>query len=534
MDVDFHPTDDTKCIASGPLGRAFYSTNGGVNWTAATGLAAGSRRVEVTYATATPTTVYASVELNSGEVYRSVDGGHTYTLRNTGTNYLGGQGWYDNTVWAGDPTNANLVVVGGLDLYRSGNGGTTLTQISQWWLAPASPHADHHMIVSHPKYNGTSNRTVYFGNDGGIYKAGDVTTVVGTTGWQVLNHNYGVTQFYGAAGNTSSGRIVGGTQDNGTIRYSPPPGANTGPQGYTTMFGGDGGLAASDPTNPNFFYGEYVHLQIHRSINAGASSSYIFTGITDVPNNTNFIAPFILDPNNPNTMLAGGLSLWRSTNVTASTPTWASIKPATASFISAVDAARLASNIIWVGHNNGDVYRSTNGTAASPTWTQMDNGATPLPDRYCTRVTISSGNSSRVYATFGGYLSGNIWKTTNGGTSWADIGTSLPATPVYDVEEHPSNPNFLYAATEIGVFASANGGTTWYPTNLGPANVAVFELTWMKTLLVAVTHGRGLFWIDLSSAAPAPSGSALAPATPAVVAPEAPAVERSVSPLISP
>ena len=160
------------------------------------------------------------------------------------------------------------------------------------------------------------------------------------------------------------------------------------------------------------------------------------------------------------------------------------------------------SSIIWVGHNNGDVFKTTNGTVASPTWTAMDNGATPLPNRYCTRVTISPSNPNQVYATFGGYNSGNIWKSTNGGTNWTNVSASLPDAPVYDVDEHPGNPNFLYAATEVGVFASSNGGTTWFPTNLGPANVAVFELTWMKRLLVAVTHGRGLFWIDLTTAAP--------------------------------
>jgi hypothetical protein len=95
---------------------------------------------------------------------------------------------------------------------------------------------------------------VYFGNDGGVYQSTDIRASIDTTGWLALNNNYGVTQFYGAAGNTSTGKIVGGAQDNGTLRYTPPPGSNTGPQGFTTMFGGDGGYSASDPTDPNFFY----------------------------------------------------------------------------------------------------------------------------------------------------------------------------------------------------------------------------------------------------------------------------------------
>src|ERR1043166_686 len=315
MDLQFHPTDNNQAIASGRSGEAWYSTNGGLSWTAATGIPSGSGRVEITYSPSGPKTVFASVDRNSGELYRSTDGGHTYSLRNTGSNYLSGQGWYDNALWA-DPTSTNRVIVGGLDLWRSTNGGATLTKISQWFSAPASAHADHHVIVHSPAFNGTTVKTVFFGNDGGVYRANDVYTVSLTSGWQELNNHLGITQFYGGAGNASTSVLVGGTQDNGSLRYT----TNGGTEGWTTMFGGDGGFSAADQSDGNYFYGEYVYLQIHRSANGGRSSSYIYSGITDVGSSANFIAPFILDPNNPNLMLGGGLSLWRSTNVKAASP----------------------------------------------------------------------------------------------------------------------------------------------------------------------------------------------------------------------
>jgi len=114
--IAFNPADSTQAIASGYNGHTFYSIDGGQSWVAATGIPAVSGfvvdRVELAYSSSNPTIVYASVDNSSGQVYRSLDGGHTYALRNTGNNYLSSQGWYDNVVWA-DPINTNTVLVGG-------------------------------------------------------------------------------------------------------------------------------------------------------------------------------------------------------------------------------------------------------------------------------------------------------------------------------------------------------------------------------------------------------------------------------------
>ena len=146
------------------------------------------------------------------------------------TNYLGDQGWYGNSIWAGDPKDANLVLVGGINLWRSTDGGDTLIDISTWW-EDRSCHADHHCIVADPKYDGVANSTVYFGNDGGIYKAQNARTVGDDpqppriAGWIKLDNSFGVTQFYSGAGNPATGMIIGGAQDNGTLTYRPQSGS---------------------------------------------------------------------------------------------------------------------------------------------------------------------------------------------------------------------------------------------------------------------------------------------------------------------
>jgi photosystem II stability/assembly factor-like uncharacterized protein len=528
-DVDFHPRDNAKAVAGALTnGEAYYSTDGGQHWTAATHAQPWSGRVELTYAVKNPTRVYASVANGSGEIWRSLNGGKTYTRRKgladgAPVAYLGDQGWYDNVIWAGDPTDDNLVVVGGIDLWRSTDGGSTLRDISTWW-DPRSAHADQHCIVAHPGYNGKTNRRVFFGNDGGIFTTTNVRTVGSdaqpprVTGWQELDNTYGVTQFYAGAGNAASGSIIGGAQDNGTLLFTSAAGS----EGWTEMFGGDGGWCAADPTDPNVFYGEYVYLNVHRSLDGGASADYIsgqfWNGtewtwkpvpyrIPDAKNqNALFIAPFVLDPNAPDRLLAGGLSVWRTDdakrpNTDNTGPAWRAIKPSAGSLISALAVAKGASDVVWVGHEDGQLFKATNATASTPLWRKLDHtGSQPLPiHRYCTGITIDAQQHDTVYVTFGGYAQGNVWKTSDGGTTWSNLGQALPAAPVRALAIHPDHPGFLYAGTEVGVFASEDGGVHWSPTNEGPTNCSVDDLFWMDRVLVCVTHGRGMFSIDLTN-----------------------------------
>jgi photosystem II stability/assembly factor-like uncharacterized protein len=535
-DVDFDMSDSSKAVAGGlNNGKAYYTIDGGKTWKPATRDGRWAGRVELAYAAANANIVYASVDVNGGEIWRSVNGGVNYEKRSSlsadgqRARYLGEQGWYDNIIWAGDPTKSDLVIVGGIDLWRSTDGGNTLIDISTWWHK-RSAHADHHVIVAHPEFNGTSNKTVFFGNDGGVYVTNDVYTVGNNAeqprikGWKELINSYGVTQFYGGAGHPDSGIIIGGAQDNGTLLYDPAAGIEK----WIEIEGGDGGWCASDPTDSSCFYGEYVYLAIHRSLNSGKNVEYIngqhFDEAADewvwkpVPyrisdsmnQNALFIAPFILDINNPNRLLAGGMLLWRTNNAKARNtsrtgPAWASIKPDIGIYISTIAVARGNSDIIWVGHahnqgmtESGSVYRTINGTSNNPVWEKMDDqGPRSLPNRYCTRIVIDNVNHNIVYVTFGGYNRGNVWMTDDGGETWSNIGNALPEAPVRTLAIHPQNAAFLYIGTEIGVFASEDRGMTWSPTNEGPTNCSVDELFWMGEKLVCVTHGRGMFQIDL-------------------------------------
>jgi len=521
LDVKFHPTDGTRAVAGRDDGNALYTTDGGANWAAAAGLPANGERIELAYAAAAPNVVFASVTRRVGNVhstaglFRSLDGGQNYAARNTTVNYLGSQGWYDNAIWVdpvGTTPGALQVVVGGIDLWRSADSGTTLTAISDWRRIPQpgdSAHADQHVIVSHPAYNGTTNRTVFFGNDGGLYRANDVTTVTTSSGWTSLNNGLGITQFYGAAVNRTTGVLVGGTQDNATLRWGgtgtnwTATGVMLPPPAPPLVYTGDGGFCAFDAGSPGTAFGEYPWLVVHRSTDGGVQAAPINAGILDSgnPMTANFIAPFVLDPNNADRLLAGGRDLWRSNDARAGVPTWNSIKGAATAFISAIAVAEGNSDVIWVGHNDGEVYRTVNGTDMNPVWDRMDNNATALPDRWVSRIAIDRNDSNRVWVTFQGYVADNVHRTTDGGATWTRrtgvAPGAIPSIPVTSIALHRTEPGFVYVGTDLGLYASEDDGATWSTSNDGPSNVPVDELIWQgNRTLYAVTHGRGVYSAD--------------------------------------
>lgn len=463
----------------------------------------GAGRIEFAYALSNSQIIYASRDnavSNSGQIYKSTDGGSSWALVST-PGHLDTQGFYDNAIWI-SPTNADFVVIGGIDAYRSTDGGRIWAKISDWQRWPDSAHADFHAIVPHPGFNGSDNRTVFFGNDGGIWKAADIATTTLARGWTDLNNSLGITQFYGGAGNIDAAKIIGGSQDNGHLMY-------TGSLTWVQSVGGDGGFVAVDPADADYMYGEYAYLDLYRSTDGGKTYYDVCSGISEAnstycggADDALFIAPFVLDPNNSNTMLAGAASLWRSTNVKALIPSWRAIKArvydinGNVRHISAIAAANGNSDIIWVGYTNGNVYHTANGTSSSPVWTKVSG----LPARYVMRILIDSDNNNKVYAAFGGYDSDNIYMTSDGGVTWNNIAGNIPHAPVSSIVRHPANADWLYAGTEVGVYASENGGTTWSTTNDGPANVPVDELFWYSNnQLVAATHGRGMFMLTFNS-----------------------------------
>lgn len=503
MDVVFHPTNPNRVLAhvidysGGWFHQAFSSNDAGASWQAIPGIPIypgfTDGRMEFAFAPSNPQIAYMTTAGDGGRVWKSVDAGATFVQ--VTPNPVGLFTWYTNFVWV-DPTNPNIVVVPG-GPHKSVDGGVTFQPIGSGYILTNQPHPDVHFGTNGPTYNGIADNPMYVCTDGGVFRAPNLYAANTSSGWEPLYRGYDTTQFYSADGDLNAGIFVGGLQDNGTLRTT----VNS--TDAHMMYGGDGGFVAIDHQNPNYIYSEYINLDVVRSTDGGNSAGEIRTGLGDALANANFIAPLVLDQNQPTTLLGGGSQLWRTTNARDAQPTWGSIRGPGSDKISAIEIASGNSNNIWVGQNNGIIEHTTNGTAGSPTWVTGDPNNT-LPKRYVQRIRIDPSNPNRVYACLGGFASDNLWVSNDSGGSWTRItgtgNTALPASPIRDMAIHPVRPNWIYAATVVGIFASTDGGATWQTTNMGPAAVDINELKFLpnSAVLLAGTHGRGMWTINLS------------------------------------
>ncbi|MBI4863044.1 MAG: hypothetical protein HY815_22685 [Candidatus Riflebacteria bacterium] len=436
-----------------------------------------------------------------------------------------GQGWYDNVI-AVDPTDRNRIFLGGIDLWRSDDAGATWGLASLWWPKTGSAycHADHHAIVFDPGYDGTTNQTVYIGNDGGVFRANNnALAAVATAAYNprapcgtapapavsytCLNNRYGVTQFYHGAVAATGTVYIGGTQDNGTLKYDPASPENN----WVEIFGGDGGYCAIDPTNSDTMYMEVPYLGLRKSIDGGANSFAAVSGITEPTGNFAFISPFAMDPSNPNRLWIGGRQPWRTTDGAQS---WTSANSGVTLTTGRVSAWAVAPSgggqIVYLATQDGEVYRSADALATAPVWTPIRGNLPPIPTPpalppYISSLAVHPTDPNHLFVTYSSFdvSGGQIFRTLDasagGSTIWSPaVGSgagSIPNLPVHVLVINPVDPTLLFVGTDLGVLASSDAAATWCNVNgTSLANVVVEHLAYQGPgTLFAFTHGRGVY-----------------------------------------
>ena len=424
------------------------------------------------------------------------------------TDVCSGQCNYDLTAVVA-PDNANHLLVGGVALYLSADGGTSLASIGNGYAGDPL-HVDQHALAM------PDASTVYVANDGGFW-VGAVNwgTPSGTT-WQDRNTNLCAFQFYGFAQHPTDGsRFLGGTQDIGAMSVLPG-GA------WAMAFGGDGGFAEWDPSNPLYAYWMVQWGSLFQSsrMDVSPTTSYLclmnFGGChcnSCAPDGISpFLVPIALDANSPNTLYTGVRKVWKSPNLyTSASSDWTAISGTLTSnsgyIIDTVHSAKNngVSGTLYAGTQDGRAWVTRDGGA---TWADISSG---LPAAAVTSFTTDPADGRRVLVTLSGFGGAHVFRSLNAGASWLDISGSLPSHPFNTIVLSPTDSNHAYAGSDFGVFENALVWTTSTWTSLFPnlPAVSVQQLQFSKAngRLRAATFGRGIWELGSTGIAlPAVSG----------------------------
>ncbi|NNE29737.1 MAG: T9SS type A sorting domain-containing protein [Saprospiraceae bacterium] len=506
MDLEVHPSNPNivfvGCGNLGSPGHGIYRTlDGGASWTKAgnplPAFFGGKAMLDI--APSDPDVVYASIgNSTSGSngaswLCRSQDGGDSWQVVNQ-EDYSRWQGWFSHDV-AVHPVNEDFIMVVGIDIWRSYNGGQTLTKQTVGGVAFGTPaigfpdgpsdfsHSDHHDIIFDP----SETNTIYFANDGGLYGSFD-----GGNNFESLNGGLQTTQFYNgvSVSQSQSDHFVGGLQDNSTVIYRND-------LAWTRVIGGDGSWTAWNPIDADNLYGSAQYLFVARSQD-GADS---FQGVEPPEfggESTVFIAPYILSPSNPNTLFAGRSHLYISYDRGDS---WAFAnggEPLNGDPIFALECSPTHDNMVYAAtaplNSRPSVFASTNGGSSFADITGN------LPDRYINDLTVDPNGPSTTFAVMGGFGSGHVFRTTGHNGVWVDLTGDLPDVPTSAVIVDPLNSDHIYVGNDLGVYFSSDGGQTWEDFNDGISDgclIMDLKIHESDRLLYVGSHGKGAYKREL-------------------------------------
>ena len=548
------------------------TTNSGATWTELTSTAnaaithlpadnPANGRIGLAVAPSDETRVYVNYANDPNGAFESwhvsTDGGATFTapaqaqvqLRVPVTNSSYVYGWWFAKTFV-DPKDQNHVIVTGLCLWSSTDGGTTFP------TDDCSVHADQHAMAWDPN---VANQ-VYLGNDGGFY----TSTQNGASGTWTPAAYQPWPQFVGLdVSEQDPTRIIGGLQDNGSQRSWNDSGATVAPNQWNSVFGGDGQQNLIDPQNQQIVYSCLQYGICSVSYNGGNSSNE-FDAESGNPQSATaarhvYFTPLAFDPSNPSTVYYAGDIVNVSHDDGA---TWAQISPNLGGpnpgtetdplyaghygAVTTISVARQNPQIVWVGTDTGMVWKTTNALSSPtmPTWTQVGG----LPTRWVSKVLVNENDPQVVYVAFSGYRAGDnlpyIERTNDGGATWTNLSTNLPEATVNDIVQANGR---LYVATDTGVYVSepsadpvAGAAFNWMqlgsnlpntaatalrfipppPPAIGPTgSQAVVPIGGLGTMFVS-TFGRGVWALPLTVPAaniPEAPNPLLLPATALVV-----------------
>jgi len=448
-------------------------------------------RVELAVCSSDPEVMYVlgSVNGSASNTYVSNNGGNTWTSRSApgvipGQDFTNGQAWYDLDI-AVDPFNCGHIIAGGVPAFESNLQGISWSQL------PGNMHVDQHNITFDPQIQGR----VLFGNDGGIW--------LSNNGGQTIldkNEGYVTTQFYYGAIHPEVGSpyLLGGTQDNNSLQIT-----ETGLSPANSVWGGDGVFCFIDQNEPNIqivssqggIYG--LSTDGGGDFGFGATINGEFINRSGYDDEANILYGQV-----------NGADFFRW-NINTGFSEDVDIASQGIS-VSAVKADPNTPNRVYFGGQSGRIIRVDNAHTGNPVAGTLVGILPGGASVSC--VYLDKQNPNHILASlfnFGANLK-NVWLTLDGGTEWVSIEGDLPDMPVRWAIFDPADHDRVMIATEAGVWITDNvdgDATHWEP--ISPSNgmpfvkVSMLFIRDSDKVVLAATHGRGLFTTDVFSAAAA-------------------------------
>ncbi|MCH8144917.1 MAG: sialidase [Gemmatimonadetes bacterium] len=529
--------------SGGPGSGIHMSRDGGDSWTKLEGnglplLPVG--KVDICLTLANSSRVYALIETGdgvpwhgqeteSGELWRSDDGGHNWQLMTHDRNLGGRTGYYNNCVVLPDDPDEVFFLTAAF--VHSTDGGRTGTPLS----GRQRPGGDYHDMWIDP----TNGDRMIVGNDGGAA----VSVNRGKTWHRVqlpIAQMYHVT-----ADNAIPYNVMGNRQDGPSTRG--PSNSRVGgfggggiPRGmWHSVGGGESGFATPDPTDPNIIWSS--------ASGSGARGGIVvrydertrqFRPVEVWPENTGgwpaaelkyrfqWTFPLHVSLHDNNTIFVTSQHVHRTTNGGQS---WQVISPDLTTndkskqgisggltpdnigveyccVIYAFDQSPVDANVLWTGSNDGLMHVTRDG---GQSWTNVTDNIPDLPpDGVVRSIDASKWDAAKAYIAIEHHQQGNfephVYKTDDYGENWEKIVDGIADSPLSyarEILEDPVRPGLVYLGTENALYVTFNDGDMWQPlmNNLPPAPMYDMVVQEHFNDLVVGTYGRG-FWImdDLS------------------------------------
>lgn len=491
-DLEAKPGASANTWYASTSNAIWRSTDDGVTWTSMQTIS-GANRIALAVTAANAAYVYALASKSSDNgllgVYRSTTSGASasFATMSTTPNLLGwasngsdagGQGWYDLIITA-DPANAETVYVGGVNTWKSTNGGTSWSIKNHWSGATGiqTVHADKHVF----EWQGT---VLWEGNDGGLYRTPD-----GGTKWEHKTNGMVISQIYQLGVGQTSPVVITGLQDNGTKMM------NSNGVWFDEL-GGDGMDCKVNKTNHNIMYGSLYYGDISRTTNGGANWTNVSNNIPNTPQG-GWVTPFDLVPQNNTSIVAAFQEVFKSTNQGTSWTSIGTVAQVSSNTKSLLAIAPSDSSYIYTGFGGFTMYKTTNG---GTTWTSHAVGINSASD-----IAVHPTIPSTLWIVGRNFTSGNkVLKSTDAGATWTNVSLNLPNIPVSSVVYQAGSNNGIYVGTDGGVFYKDDNMASWELFSDGLPNVEItdLEIDYTNQMLYASTYGRGVWKTELNGAMP--------------------------------